>query len=454
MNQAVRPGLNAYLRSSRGQLWGTQITPVDSKVVTNGPAGPLVTIRPLRAAFFRTKVSNLTSNMAFRFHRSLRRRRLSIEQFEGRRVLAAVDIPDTLTGAPAATVSAPVNIDSATGVRAAEIRLSYDTAKLDLTQSAVTLGTVWSGATDAQITANVDDTAGTVVIFISSSSALTSTSGSLVQLGFTVASGATVGSTAALNLTGVRLNEGALTVSPAPAAGADSTDGLITIGSSTGTDRIAGFVFADTNSSNAIDSLEGIAGVTITLTSSTGTTKTATTGADGSYEFTGLAAGTYTIAETQPVAYLDGGSNSLSVTLVSGTALTGQNFRELGLLPKFLYNRLLTTSVLPVGSANWTTEIAKINADATSGKPSTAPILSSPTTSTSASSTPTQAAAMSSMSEILVGSDLDEGNQSSAESVANAVTVAASYVAPPQADDEDASNTENVDAALEQSQVW
>ncbi len=384
MNLSSSSGTECLFAFGAGQLWGTQFTPGASKVVTNGSAGPLVTITPHKLRFFRTKIYSVTFNMAFRFHRSLRRRRLSIEQFEGRRVLAAVDVPDTLTGAPTATVSAPVNIDSATGVRAAEIRLSYDTAKLDLTQSAVTLGTVWSGATDAQITANVDDAAGTVVIFISSSSALTSTSGSLVQLGFTVASGATVGSTAALNLTGVRLNEGTLAVTPAPAAGADSTDGLITIGSSTGTDRIAGFVFADTNASNAIDSLEGIAGVTITLTSSTGTTKTATTGADGSYEFTGLAAGTYTIAETQPVAYLDGGSNSLNVTLVSGTALTGQNFRELGLLPKFLYNRLLTTTVLPVGSTNWTTSIAKINADATSGQPSTAPVLSSTTTTVSA----------------------------------------------------------------------
>ena len=54
-------------------------------------------------------------------------RRLGLESLELRRLLAAVDIPDDLTGAAAAIVSVPVNVDDAAGIRGAEIRLSYNT---------------------------------------------------------------------------------------------------------------------------------------------------------------------------------------------------------------------------------------------------------------------------------------------------------------------------------------
>ncbi len=55
---------------------------------------------------------------------------------------------------------------------------------------------------------------------------------------------------------------------------------------------------------------------------------------------------------------------------------------------------------------------------------------------------------------MIAGSNVDEGNQSNVDSVPSAAWVAASFVAPPQAEGDDASNTENVDAALQQSQVW
>ncbi len=74
---------------------------------------------------------------------------------------------------------------------------------------------------------------------------------------------------------------------------------------------------------------------------------------------------------------------------------------------------------MPVGSTNWTTEIAKINADATSGTPSTAPVLSTPSTNLSASSTPVQAAAMSAaVTEIFAAPESGEGEQSDVGSIA------------------------------------
>lgn len=310
------------------------------------------------------------------------KRPLGLQALESRRLLAAVEIPDNLVGAPAAVVSVPVNVDTAAGIRAAEIRLSYDTNLLDLTEAAVTAGTVWASATDTQVTANVNDAAGTVVIFISSSSDLTAISGSLVQLGFTIASNATIGNSTAINLTEVELNEGLIPVSPAPAAGVDPTDGLITFTAAGPTDRITGVVFADTNSDNAPGALEGIPGVVITLVSSTGTETRATTQANGRFEFLNVAAGTYTLRQTQPIAYQAGGVNEVSAVLVAGQTLADQNFREGGLLPQFLYSRLRSNSVMPVGSTPWTTQINQINLDATAGR--VAPARTSPVSPTSA----------------------------------------------------------------------
>jgi len=296
-----------------------------------------------------------------------RSRRLSIESLESRRLLAAVDIPDDLTGAGSAIVSVPVNIDDAAAVRGAEIRLTYDTALLDLDPNAITAGSVWNG-NDTQVTANVNDAAGTVVIFVSASAGLPTSSGSLVVLPFRIAGTATTGNTAVIDLTEVTLNEGQINVSPTPVAGADSTDGLITVTSdngNTGSDRIAGFVYADTNNNSTPEIVEGIPGVAITLTNtSTDQVQTATTDDQGRYEFTGLSAGTYRVVQAQPVAYLEGGVNELSVNLVDGQASSNQNFRELGLRPQFLSNRLHTTLVRPVGSTPWVNAIRQTNLDA------------------------------------------------------------------------------------------
>ncbi len=221
-----------------------------------------------------------------------RQTRLLVESLEDRRLLAAVSIPTTLTGAAGAVVSAPVQIDTANGVRAAEIRLSYDTDILNIDTNSIQAGTVWASNSDTQVTANVDDAAGTIVLFVTSANALSNIAGSLAVLNFTIISGATSGDTATLNLTSVRLNEGAVAVTPTPAAGADSTDGLITVtGAASGNGSISGFVFADANKNGVVDTGEAIPGVVIVLTNSTtGATQQTTSASDGSYSFSNLAA--------------------------------------------------------------------------------------------------------------------------------------------------------------------
>jgi hypothetical protein len=320
-----------------------------------------------------------------------RSRRLSIQPLESRRLLAAVDIPDSLTGAAAAIVSVPVNIDNANAVRGAEIRISYNTTLLDLDANDITAGSVWTG-NDTQVTANVNDAAGTVVIFVSASAGLPTSSGSLVVLPFRIAGSAAIGSTAALDLTSVTLNEGQIDVTPAPVAGTDSTDGLITIVSGNGNngeDTIAGFVYADTNNNNTVETPERIPGVVITLTNtSTGQVRTATTNDQGRYEFSELPVGTYQVVQSQPIAYLDGGVNQFSVNVVTGQTIVDQNFRELGLRPQYLYNRLHTTLVRPIASAAWFNTIQKINVDAIAAASTVAAIAPAAALSTTSTTAP------------------------------------------------------------------
>lgn len=291
-----------------------------------------------------------------------RQTRLLVESLESRRLLAAVTIPTNLTGAAGAIVAAPVQIDSATGVRAAEIRITYDTDILNIDSSSIQAGSVWASNTDTQVTANVDDAAGTIVLFVTSANALANISGSLAILNFTIVSGATIADTAALNLTTAKLNEGAITVTPAPATGADSTDGLITVTTgSSGNGSIAGFVFADANKNGTVDVGEAIPGVTITLTNTTtSNTQTATSASDGSFSFSNLAAGSYQLTEQQPAAYFEGGVNTLTAQVAAGSNLTNQNFVEGGLLPSAIGTRLRTTLVMPVGSTAWQSAVANL----------------------------------------------------------------------------------------------
>ena len=297
-------------------------------------------------------------------------RRLGFENLEFRRLLAAVSIPDDLSGQVGAEVATPVNIDDAVGVRGAEIRISFDPAILTLDEDDIAPGTSWDDADDTQVVANIDAVAGTVVIFISSSSELPTGAGTLAVLGFRIRQTVAPDTNSAIDLVQVRLNEGVIAVNPAPIAGPDPTDGLIvaTAGAPVQADRIAGTVFADTNTDNTPNQFEGIPGVVITLVNvATNATRVTTTGDNGQFEFLNVAAGNYRIVQTQPTAYIDGGPNDpneLTVTLAAGQNLANRNFREIGLRAAYVYNRLAMTSTLPVGSPAWISTLRTINVDA------------------------------------------------------------------------------------------
>ena len=92
---------------------------------------------------------------------------------------------------------------------------------------------------------------------------------------------------------------------------------------------ISGHVYNDTNGNGSLDGGElGIGGVTVTLTGGTPTvgTLTTTTAGDGSYSFTGLQAGSYSVDYTIPSGFINTGAKPLSFTLTAGQAATAKDF--------------------------------------------------------------------------------------------------------------------------------
>ena len=277
---------------------------------------------------------------------------------------AHVHVPDDLVGQAGGQVVVPVTIDNAEGIRGAEIRVNYDRDLLKANDDSVVAGSVWLEG-NTQVVANIDDSAGTIVVFVFAAEGLDAGGGSLLEMHFQVRGNPSAGSSTSMDLAKVRLNEGSIGLDVEPVSGPDPTDGLITFAGPGGTATISGFVYADTNNNNAPDAHEGVPAVTVMLVGADGgQRKEAVTGDDGRYEFDGFAPGSYRIVEQQPAAFFDGGPNEILVDLAEGQDLAGQNFREGGLRPHYVYNRLLATVALPIGSAPWTTAVRQINDDA------------------------------------------------------------------------------------------
>ncbi|MBV5308993.1 SdrD B-like domain-containing protein, partial [Chromatium okenii] len=131
--------------------------------------------------------------------------------------------------------------------------------------------------------------------------------------------------------------------------------------------QLSGYVYEDAHD----DGVKGvgetaIGGVTVTLLDADGNTvATATTDDVGYYEFTGLAAGTYTVVESQPDDYLDGkdtasngavitpDTDKISVTLIAGDDSKNNNFGELLVgvdIEKYVRGSMIETNTSGSGS--------------------------------------------------------------------------------------------------------
>lgn len=113
------------------------------------------------------------------------------------------------------------------------------------------------------------------------------------------------------------------------------------------TSSIAGTVFSDLNADGDLNGAEtGIESVSVRVTGTdvlgAPVDRTVTTAADGTFDFVGLRAGTYTVSESQPSAYTDGqdsagdsggvlSDDSVSaISLPAGTDYSGLRFAEIG----------------------------------------------------------------------------------------------------------------------------
>ena len=138
---------------------------------------------------------------------------------------------------------------------------------------------------------------------------------------------------------------GTVNTTPTGTVGTDTVTGITLAAGQTGIDynfgevvgAISGRVVYDRNRDGVLapaPTESGIGGVTVTLFDATGKSiTTAVTASDGTYQFTGLTGGTYTVTETQPVGYADTPTgpfapNTRTVTLPAGGAVPGQDFGE------------------------------------------------------------------------------------------------------------------------------
>ncbi|MEO8495635.1 MAG: cohesin domain-containing protein [Planctomycetota bacterium] len=155
-----------------------------------------------------------------------RHRPLRYESLETRDLLTTVQIADAIVGHPTSRVNVPVTIDDATGMRAAEIRIAYDTKQLEVQPKDITAGSVWAGKALAM--SNIDEQAGVIVAFVFALESVAGGAGSVIDVSFTVRSDSDA-RVAKVDLAEVHLNEGQIVLAKEPISGADATDGVIRI---------------------------------------------------------------------------------------------------------------------------------------------------------------------------------------------------------------------------------
>ncbi|MCW3107978.1 MAG: conserved repeat domain protein [Segetibacter sp.] len=122
---------------------------------------------------------------------------------------------------------------------------------------------------------------------------------------------------------------------------------------------IGDFVWNDANKNGVQDSNEpGLANVTVTITGTGGFLKSTTTNASGFYQFTGLAAGTYTVKFTTPSSYTpspanQGGNDEKDSDALSGSVSVTLNAGQTNNSIDAGFYKTTTTGNLTLGNQVW-----------------------------------------------------------------------------------------------------
>jgi hypothetical protein len=134
-------------------------------------------------------------------------RRLEFERLDSRDLCATVGIGTEEPQVAEDRLHVPITIDDSTGVRAAEIRLRYDSTAWSIEPADIKTGSAWvrGGATMA----NVDAEAGEITVFVFAAEPLAGEQGNLLNIELSPQQ-PTSNTSAAIELDSVRLNEGAI----------------------------------------------------------------------------------------------------------------------------------------------------------------------------------------------------------------------------------------------------
>ncbi len=112
---------------------------------------------------------------------------------------------------------------------------------------------------------------------------------------------------------------------------------------------VSGVVFNDPNGNGTQDPGElGIGGVTVQLKSGSTVVASTTTAGDGSYSFTSVTPGSYTVQETDPSGYVSTTSNTVPVSVAPGGAATA-NFGDQLVAPHLTLAKSDTPDPVPAG---------------------------------------------------------------------------------------------------------
>ena len=133
-----------------------------------------------------------------------------------------LSLPQSVSGRPGDVITVPVNLDTAAGLESAQLRLAYDASALEVVD--VRLGGL-TGGFEYLIRRNEP---GVLHLDMTGSQALEGGAGSLVDIDVRIKPQAPPG-VQAIDLQWAMLNDGGLTLNPAPQPGPDQADGSVVV---------------------------------------------------------------------------------------------------------------------------------------------------------------------------------------------------------------------------------